>query len=95
MPPPRPPTSVMNWRLFKGSNCTRFPAVNQDSRISNYGALVRSPAGQHECPLWVIRVGHDREDTAGYVRFAPKADKRADVSLSPLCAMKRREQVQQ
>jgi hypothetical protein len=23
----------------------------------------------------IIRVGHDREDTAGYVRFAPKADK--------------------
>src|SRR6266446_930868 len=39
------------------------------------------------CPLWVIRVGHDREDTAGYVRFAPKADKRADVSLSPLSAI--------
>jgi hypothetical protein len=27
------------------------------------------------CSLWVIRVGHDREDTAGYVRFALKADK--------------------
>ncbi len=38
------------------------------------------------CPSRVIRVGHDREDTAGYVRFAPKADKRADVSLSPLSA---------
>jgi hypothetical protein len=38
------------------------------------------------CQLRVIRVEHDREDTAGYVRFAPKADKRADVSLSPLSA---------
>ena len=43
----------------------------------------------------VIRVGHDREDTAGYVRFAPKADKRADVSLSPLSAITSCEQMQQ
>jgi hypothetical protein len=38
------------------------------------------------CPLWVIRVGHDREDTVGYVRFAPKADKWADISVCPLSA---------
>jgi hypothetical protein len=46
-------------------------------------------------PLWVIRVGHDREDTAGYVRFAPKADKRADVLGRPLCATSCREQMHQ
>jgi len=30
--------------------------------------------------------GHHREDTAAYVRFAPKADKWEDESLSLLCA---------
>jgi hypothetical protein len=30
-----------------------------------------------------------------HVRFSPKADKRADVSLSPLCAKTGREQTQQ
>jgi hypothetical protein len=39
-----------------------------------------------QCLRWVIRVGHDRGDTAGCVRFAPKADKLADVSLCPLSA---------
>jgi hypothetical protein len=32
---------------------------------------------------------------AAHVRFAPKADKSADISLSPLSANSRREQVQQ
>jgi hypothetical protein len=40
-----------------------------------------------QCLRWVIRVGHDRGDTAGCVRFAPKADKLADVSLCPLSAI--------
>jgi hypothetical protein len=37
-------------------------------------------------PLRVIRVGHDREDTAGYVRFAPKSGPIADGSVGLLCA---------
>jgi hypothetical protein len=40
-----------------------------------------------QCLRWVIPVGHDRGDTAGCVRFAPKADKLADVSLCPLSAI--------
>ena len=38
------------------------------------------------------RYGRRLLRSAGYVRFAPKADKRADVSLSPLYATSGREQ---
>jgi hypothetical protein len=33
--------------------------------------------------------GHDGDYAVAYVRFAPKADKIVDRSLSPLCARKR------
>src|SRR6516162_8031239 len=36
--------------------------------------------------LWVNRVRWIRHRRSRHVRFAPKADKRADASLSPLCA---------
>src|SRR6516225_8116995 len=42
-------------------------------------------AGQ--CPLWVISVGPKQAAASPDVRFAPKADKYADISLSPLCAI--------
>ena len=51
------------------------------------GICRTAPKSPSNATIRVIRVGHDREDTAGYVRFAPKADKRADVSLSPLSAI--------
>jgi hypothetical protein len=36
--------------------------------------------------LWVKSGGDDRIHTAVHVRFAPKADKPADILVSPLCA---------
>jgi hypothetical protein len=46
------------------------------------------------CPVWVIRDLGRRSHTMMYVRFTPKADKRADVSPSPLSAKSGREQMQ-
>ena len=48
-----------------------------------------------ECRLWVKSGGDDRDDATADVRFAPKADKRAEVSLSPLSAKRRHNAVQQ
>jgi hypothetical protein len=49
----------------------------------------------HSCPLWVSRDRGGRSRTSKHVRFAPKADKRTDVWLSPLCATSGCEQSQQ
>jgi hypothetical protein len=46
-------------------------------------------------PLRVISVGSNQAAASSDVRFAPKADKQADVSLSPLCAKTGPEQMQQ
>jgi hypothetical protein len=48
--------------------------------------LMVAPAG---CPSRVKSDKVDRTDLSRHVRFAPKADKRADGSLSPLCAISR------
>jgi hypothetical protein len=45
-------------------------------------------------PLWVIRVGPKQAEASPDARFAPKADKQADVSASLFCARTGREQMQ-
>jgi hypothetical protein len=54
--------------------------------------LLQRTAGPY---IRVIRDRSIRRARLRHVRFAPKADKRADVSLSPLCATTGREQMQQ
>jgi hypothetical protein len=48
---------------------------------------VHRSKSDRSCPLWIKSGGDDQDDAAPYVRFAPKADKRADVLLSLLCAI--------
>src|SRR5262245_14050809 len=37
------------------------------------------------CPLWVIRVEHDRDETPAYVRFAPKRTNGRSLGKSAKC----------
>jgi hypothetical protein len=46
-------------------------------------------------PQWVKSALERQREPTGHVRFAPKADKQADVSLSPLCARSGCKQPQQ
>ena len=54
--------------------------------------LLQRTAGPY---IWVKSALERQREPTGHVRFAPKADKQADVSLSPLCAKSGREQTQQ
>jgi hypothetical protein len=59
------------------------------------GSVVRHSKFGFRCRRWVKSALERQREPTGHVRFAPKADKQADVSLSPLCAISCREQSQQ
>jgi hypothetical protein len=50
------------------------------------GSVVRHSKIGPSMTLWVKSALERQREPTGHVRFAPKADKQADVSLSPLCA---------
>src|SRR5262245_23007817 len=65
------------------SSNTRPDTLMQDRTLQAYRFLLQRTAGPY---IWVRSDRDHPEDAVTHVRFAPKADKRADVSLSPLCA---------
>src|SRR5215471_5632865 len=72
----------MMARSTRGSN--QRPDTLMQDRTS---AVDQSSLATHGRTIhWVRGGGDDRDNPASHVRFAPKADKLAELSLSPLCA---------
>jgi hypothetical protein len=70
-------------------NSRRFIGLPQDQGSPTEYSKVRTVHRSKSGPLmseWVIQDRCGRSHASMYVRFCPKADKRADVLGRPLCA---------